>query len=58
MTAQTVRGRIDGLLAVTCWCERATVLATVGEVAQGRTRSCSHRGCSEGCVRVRPLVTA
>jgi hypothetical protein len=37
--------RRDGLLEVTCWCERETVLVIAADVKAGRTESCGHAGC-------------
>jgi hypothetical protein len=39
----------DRLLPVTCWCERGEVTVPVSWITQGRTGTCGHPECREGC---------
>lgn len=51
---ETTRRKVPALLAVGCWCERATVRVSPERIARGETETCGGPGCEPGCERVAP----
>ncbi len=46
------RGRADGLMEATCWCEATVVLITPRQVFEGQTECCTRARCTPTAMAV------